>query len=175
MVIFGYLIINLMSGLSERGRMSSSATGGVVTDLSGLRDRGPVHLGYSDWTEMTQEQVNAFADLTGDHNPIHVDPEHARLTSFGGTIAHGMLTLSLLATVTQRLEVTDAATAINYGSDKVRFPAPVRVGDQWRGSAEVTEVTEITGGVQARVTATAEVKDQERPAAVAEFVLRYYA
>jgi acyl dehydratase len=155
--------------------MSASAASGFVTDLDGLRERGSVHLGHSEWAEMTQEQVNAFADLTGDRNPIHIDPEHARTTPFGGTIAHGLLSLSVLAPVTQRLEVTDAATAINYGTEKVRFPAPLRVGDHWRGAAEVTEVTEVKGGLQARINATVEVRDQERPAAVAEFLIRFYA
>lgn len=155
--------------------MSASATGGLVTDMEGLRQRGPVDLGHSEWAEMTQEQVNAFADLTGDHNPIHVDPEHARATPFGTTIAHGLLTLSLLATVTQRLDVTNATAAVNYGTDKVRFPAPLRVGDHWRGSATVAEVTDVTGGVQARINAAIEVRDVERPAAVAEFLIRFYA
>jgi acyl dehydratase len=154
--------------------MSASATSGFVTDMNGLRDSGPVQLGHSDWAEMTQEQVNTFADLTGDHNPIHVDPERARSSVFGTTVAHGMLSLSLLATVTQRLQVTDAGSAVNYGTEKVRFPAPLRVGDQWRGGAEVVEVSEIKGGLQARVNATVEVKDSERPAAVAEFLIRFY-
>ena len=94
----------------------------TVTDLAGLPALAGASLGPTDWAAMTQEQVDAFAELTGDHNFIHVDPERARETPFGGTIAHGFLALALLAVVTQRLTVTDAALSVNYGLDKVRFP-----------------------------------------------------
>ena len=95
-------------------------------------------LGQTDWREMTQERVDAFADVTEDHNYIHIDPERAKETPFGGTIAHGYLTVSLLAPITQSLlEVTDAGTSINYGMDKLRFPAPLPVGAEFRGAAEV--------------------------------------
>jgi acyl dehydratase len=155
--------------------MTSAQTSRLLTDMAGLTSLAGTHLGHSEWTEMTQEQVSAFAQLTGDHNFIHVDPERAKATPFGGTIAHGLLTLALLAPVTQRLQVTDAATGVNYGVEKVRFPAPLRVGAQWRGSAEILEVTEVKGGVQAKMRATVEVKDSERPAVVAEFLIRFYA
>jgi acyl dehydratase len=124
---------------------------------------------------MTQEQVDRFADLTGDHNFIHVDPERAKATPFGGTIAHGLLTLSLLARATQRLQVTDAAMSINYGLDRLRFPAPLRVGDRWRATAQLLETSEIPGGVQVKARATAEIEGAVKPAAVADFVLRFYA
>ena len=155
--------------------MSSVASDGLVTDMAGLRDGGPRHLGNTDWVQLTQEQVDQFAKLTGDHNFLHVDPERARRTPFGGTIAHGFLTLSLVAPVTQRLRVSDAATSVNYGLDKVRFPAPLPVGGQWRGTAEITEVSEVKGGLQAKMVATIEVKGSERPAVVAESLIRFYA
>ena len=155
--------------------MSTSASG-LVTDIAGLRERVGEHLGYTEWEEMTQERVNEFADVTDDHNFIHVDVERARSTPFGGTIAHGYLTLALVASVTQRLmRITDAATNINYGLDRVRFPAPLPVGALWRGGAELMEVTDIPGGVQTKVKATVEVKDSEKPALVAECVFRHYA
>jgi acyl dehydratase len=102
---------------------------GLTTDMAGLRNSLGVHIGYTDWEEMTQERVDAFADTTDDHNFIHVDPERARQTPFGGTIAHGFLSLSLLAPVsTQLLKISDAAMGVNYGLDRVRFPAPLPVG-----------------------------------------------
>jgi acyl dehydratase len=144
--------------------------------MAGLRESAGVHLGYTDWKEMTQQRVDEFADVTEDHNYIHVDPERAKSSPFGGTIAHGFLSLSLLAPVTQQLlQVTDASTSINYGLDKVRFPAPVPVGAQFRGGAELTEVTEVKGGLQAKLVATIEVKGSDKPALVAECLIRHYA
>jgi acyl dehydratase len=149
---------------------------GLVTDMNGLRSAQAMHLGFTDWQEMTQDQVDEFAEVTNDHNFIHVDPERAKQTPFGGTIAHGYLTLSLLAPVTQELlQVTDAGTGINYGLDRVRFPAPLPVGARWRGGAELREVTEIAGGLQAKVTGTVEVEGSEKPAVVAECLIRVYA
>ena len=148
----------------------------MVTDLAGLSGLTDTELGTTEWREMTQERVDAFADPTDDHNFIHVDPERARATPFGGTIAHGYLTLSLLAPITQELlTVSDAAMGINYGLDRVRFPAPLPVGAQFRGSARITEVKPVEGGVQVHVTATVEVRDQPKPALVADCVFRYYA
>jgi acyl dehydratase len=155
--------------------MNSVTAGELVTDMAGLQQSAGLQLGPTDWQEMTQEQVNQFAGLTGDHNFLHVDPERAKDTPFGGTIAHGFLSLSLLAPVTQRVQVTDAATNINYGLDKVRFPAPLPVGAQWRASAEITDVTEIKGGVQAKMIASLEVRGSDRPAVVAESLIRFYA
>jgi acyl dehydratase len=155
--------------------MNSLATSGLVTDFAGLPQTVGTHVGYTDWAQLTQDEVNQFADLTGDHNFLHVDPERAKATAFGGTIAHGFLSLSLLAPVTQRLQVTDAAMSVNYGLDRVRFPAPLPVGADWRGTAEVTEVSEIKGGMQATMVATLEVKGSDRPAVVAGSVIRFYA
>jgi acyl dehydratase len=154
--------------------MNSVMTTDLVIDMASLRGAGGRHLGHTEWVVMTQGQVNQFADLTGDHNFLHVDPERARETPFGGTIAHGFLSLSLLAPVTQRLRVSDAATSVNYGLDRVRFPAPLPVGARWRGGAEITEVSEIKGGLQAKMVATIEVEGLERPAVVAESLIRYY-
>jgi acyl dehydratase len=148
---------------------------GLVTDMAGLRNSDGVHVGFTEWRQMTQDTVNQFADVTDDHNFIHVDPERARETPFGGTIAHGFLSLSLLAPVTQQLlRVSDAAMGVNYGLDRVRFPAPLPVGAEWRGGAEITEVKEVPGGVQVKLTVTIEVKDQEKPAVVAESLVRIY-
>lgn len=148
---------------------------GLVTDMSALPEHVGTHLGYTDWRRLTQETVNEFADLTGDHNYIHVDVERAKSSPFGGTIAHGYLTLSLLAPVTQQLlEVKDAKTVINYGLDKVRFPAPLPVGAEWRGGAELVEVKEVPGGLQGKLVATVEVRGADKPALVAECLIRLY-
>ena len=142
----------------------------------GLTAHAGEHLGYSDWRTLTQEQVNAFADLTDDHNPIHVDPEHANGTPFGTTIVHGYFTVSLLAPLlAELLRVDGASLSINYGMDKLRFPSPIPVGSRFRCGAELTEVTEVKGGVQIRVVATVEVEDATKPALVAECLFRHYA
>ena len=155
---------------------AEGSTQAVVTDLAGLNALAGVDLGHTDWREMTQERVNAFADVTEDHNFIHVDVDRARATPFGGTIAHGYLTLSLLAPITQQLlTVTDAGLSINYGLEKLRFPAPLPVGAQFRGAARIAEVVAIEGGVQVKLMVSVEVKDAPKPALVAECVFRYYA
>ncbi len=155
--------------------MSTSQTAGLVTDMAGLSELVGKHAGYTQWREMTQERVNQFADATDDHQYIHVDVERAKQSPFGGTIAHGYLTLSLLAPIIGELvKVTDATTGVNYGLDRVRFPAPLPVGAQWRGGAEILELSEIPGGVQIKVRATVEVKATEKPALVAEALVRLY-
>jgi acyl dehydratase len=164
---------------SERGGnpMDSAETTGMVTDMATLKECPPgTHLGFTGWQEMPQSLVDGFADLTDDHNYIHVDVERAKSSPFGGTIAHGYLTLSLLAPVTQQLlRVTDASTGINYGLDRLRFPAPLPVGSHWRGGAEIAGVTEVPGGLQVKLLATVEVQGTEKPALVAECLLRVYA
>jgi acyl dehydratase len=155
--------------------MTTSETRGLSTDLAGLGEHVGEHLGYTDWREMTQEQVNQFADVTDDHQFIHVDVERAKATPFGGTIAHGFLTLALVAPVTQQLlDVTDAAMAVNYGLDRARFPAPLPVGAQWRGGAELAEVSEVSGGLQAKLRVTIEVKGSQKPTCVADALIRLY-
>jgi acyl dehydratase len=156
--------------------MSTSSQAGLTTDMAGLAGHAGERLGHTEWAEMTQEKVNQFADVTNDHQYIHVDVERAKASPFGGTIAHGFLTLSLVAPITQQLlKVTDASAGVNYGLDRVRFPAPLPVGAQWRGGAELLEVTEVAGGLQGKLRVTVEVKGSEKPALVAESLVRLYA
>ncbi|MQA74072.1 MAG: hypothetical protein GEU88_07000 [Solirubrobacterales bacterium] len=125
---------------------------------------------------MTQVRVDEFADVTEDHNFIHVDPGRAAGTPFGGTIAHGFLTLALLAPLLAELLVVEgAATSVNYGLDRLRFPAPVAVGARFRAAARLAEAGEIEGGVQIKVVATVEVENAAKPALVADCLFRYYA
>ena len=131
-------------------------------------------LGPTDWLDVTQERVNLFADATDDHQWIHVDPERAANGPFGGTIAHGLLTLSLLPHFTHQLYTVDnVAMAINYGYNKVRFITPVRVGSKIRARAEIAKVDQLGGAVQATVTVTVEIEGSDKPAAVAESIVRF--
>ena len=133
------------------------------------------HLGYSDWLEVTQDRVDTFADATGDHQWIHCDVERARTGAFGGTIAHGYLTLSLASALLPQIVRYDGfEMAVNYGLDKVRFPSPVRVGKRIRAGAELGQVTDIEGGVQAKTMITIEVEGSDKPACVIESVARWY-
>jgi acyl dehydratase len=134
------------------------------------------HLGYSDWFEVTQERVNQFADATDDHQWIHVDPERAAKGPFGRTIAHGYLTLSLVsALLPQLMEVHNISMAINYGTNKVRFPSPVPVGSLIRASADIISADEVPGGVQVTTLTTIEREDSAKPCCVAESIIRYLA
>ena len=132
--------------------------------------------GPSSWIEMTQEKIQTFADVTDDHNFIHVDPEMAKQTPFGGTIAHGYFTLSLLPIMSYELLPHDggAGMALNYGLNKVRFPAPVPSGSRVRGSFRVDGEREENWGRQMTMTATIECEGAEKPVCVAETVYRYY-
>ncbi|NUP47771.1 MAG: MaoC family dehydratase [Catenulispora sp.] len=135
----------------------------------------PVDLGHSAWLEITQERVNTFADATDDHQWIHTDPERAATGPFGGAIAHGYLTLSLLIPLwTELLEVEGVGMKVNYGLNKVRFPSPVRVGAKIRAAGTVASVTEVRGGVEVVVDLTVEIDGQNRPACVAQAVYRFY-
>jgi acyl dehydratase len=156
--------------------VSASETSGLVTDMAGLRELAGQHAGFTEWQTMEQDRVNRFADATDDHQWIHVDVERAKESPFGGTIAHGYLTLSLVAPIMGELvKVTDSSTGINYGLDRVRFPAPLPVGARWRGGAELLEVTEIPGGLQMKVRVTIEVEGSEKPAMVADSLVRLYS
>jgi acyl dehydratase len=148
----------------------------TVQGIAGLEERVGDHLGYSDYVEITQEQVNLFADATGDHQWIHVDPERAAKESpFGGPIAHGYLTLSLGPMLSpQILRVEGVKMGVNYGCDKVRFPSPVPVGAKVRLGAQLTGVERIAGGAQVTMTFTFECEDAPKPACVAEIIFRYY-
>lgn len=134
-------------------------------------------LGTSDWMEITQERVNAFADATGDHQWIHVDVERANAESpFGGPIAHGYLTMSLIsAFLPEIVIVTGISAGINYGANKVRFPAPVPVGSRIRGTATLADATEVAGGVQTTIIVTIEVEGSDKPGCVAEVLSRWLA
>jgi acyl dehydratase len=143
-----------------------------IDDLSSLVGQ---HLGYSDWREITQEQVNQFADATGDHQWIHVDPERAKSGPFGGPIAHGYLTLSLVpALMGQVFAVEGITMGVNYGANKVRFPSPVPVGSELRLGAALAGVEDVTGGVQVTLDVTLEVKDATKPSCAAQVVFRFY-
>lgn len=131
-------------------------------------------LGPTEWLDITQDRVNLFADATDDHQWIHVDPQRAAGGPFGGTIAHGLLTLSLIPHFTQQLyRVDNVAMAISYGYNRVRFITPVRVGARLRARAEIASVTQLDGAVQATLNTTVEIEGSEKPAAVAESIVRF--
>ncbi|HEX6761086.1 MAG TPA: MaoC family dehydratase [Propionibacteriaceae bacterium] len=143
--------------------------------LAELPKLGGSDLGGTDWLEVDQARIDLFADATGDYQWIHVDPERARHSPFGSTIAHGYLTLSMILPLfEQLLQVEPVERKLNYGLNSVRFPAPVPVGAKIRLAARLAEVIEIAGGVQIVVTATVELQDSPKPACVAELVLRFY-
>ena len=134
------------------------------------------HLGYSEWLEVTQERINQFAEATGDHQWIHVDAERAKSGPFGTTIAHGYLTLALSSLfMPQLIKVENVKMGINYGTNKVRFPAPVKVGSRLRGGGEITSVEDVPGGVQVTIKVTIEVEGQDKPACVVESLSRWLA
>ncbi|HZU19685.1 MAG TPA: MaoC family dehydratase [Gaiellaceae bacterium] len=130
--------------------------------------------GPSSWTEVTQDRVHAFADATGDHQWIHVDPERAKDGPFGTTIAHGYLTLSLLPAASYEVVPRSGGMSINYGLNRVRFPAPVPVGSRVRSSFEIVELEEHDWGRQVTMRATVEREGGEKPVCVADVVFRYY-
>ncbi|MFI2239647.1 MaoC family dehydratase [Streptomyces chrestomyceticus] len=147
----------------------------VFGSLDALRNAVGEDLGTSDWLEIDQKRIDLFADATGDHQWIHVDAERAAAGPFGATIAHGYLTLALLpALVPQLLRVDNVKMGINYGVDKVRFPAPVPVGSRVRATARIAGVTEVSGGVQLATTVTVEREGGEKPVCVAETLSRFY-
>ncbi|MDX1733048.1 MAG: MaoC family dehydratase [Halioglobus sp.] len=133
------------------------------------------HLGYSDWLEIDQARIDLFADATGDHQWIHVDPEKAAQGPFGKTIAHGYLTLSLANLfLPQIMQVNNTSMGVNYGCEKVRFPATVPVGSRIRGGGEVISAQEVKGGVQVVVRMTIEVEGGDRPACVIDTISRFF-
>jgi acyl dehydratase len=152
---------------------SKSSTTTTLAELPSFK--GQV-LGSSEWFEVTQDRVNTFADATGDHQWIHVDPERAAAESpFGGPIAHGFLTLSLFVPMwSQILTVTDVKMGVNYGLNKVRFPAPVPVGSKIRLTATLLEVEEVKGGLQLVASGVIEVEGSDKPVCVLESLTRLY-
>ncbi|HSO50572.1 MAG TPA: MaoC family dehydratase [Acidimicrobiia bacterium] len=145
----------------------------VVARLSALQGE---EIGVTDWMEITQERVDAFAEATGDHQWIHVDPVRAAAGPVGGTIAHGFLTLALTVPLAGQVEldVGGPKMAVNYGLEKVRFPAPAPVGGRIRARVTLLAVSEVPGGIQVNRQVTMEVEGGEKPAMVAETVSRYY-
>ncbi|MFC5831502.1 MaoC family dehydratase [Nonomuraea insulae] len=152
--------------------MTTTANG--LTELKALAGRD---LGHSGWLEIGQDRVNTFADATGDHQWIHTDVERAAKGPFGGTIAHGYLTLALLIPLfTELLDIQGVSMSINYGLDKVRFPSPVKVGARVRLAAQVASVEDVPGdGVQMLMDFTLEIDGSPKPAIAARAIYRHYA
>ncbi|MCC5954037.1 MAG: MaoC family dehydratase [Acidimicrobiia bacterium] len=146
----------------------------TFADLDELRAAAGRHLGHSDWVLVDQARIDQFAEATGDHQWIHVDPARAAEGPYGCTIAHGYLTLSLTNLfLPQVVEVRGISAGVNYGVDRVRFPAPVPVGSELRGGVELGSVEEVRGGVQTTMVVTVERRGAERPVCVAEAISRY--
>lgn len=147
----------------------------VFEEPSALLDSTGQHLGHSEWVEIDQQRIDLFADATGDHQWIHVDPEKAAQGPFGKTIAHGYLTLSLANLfLPQIMQVNNTSMGVNYGCEKVRFPAAVPVGSRVRGGGEVISVEEVKGGVQVVVRMTIEIEGSDRPACVIDTISRFF-
>jgi acyl dehydratase len=149
----------------------------AVNGIEELKTLGGQDLGHTDWLQIDQSRVDTFADATDDHQWIHTDPERAAAGPFGGTIAHGYLTLALLIPLmSELLNVSGVRMSINYGLDKVRFPAPVPVGAKIRLKGQVADVAEVAGnGAQITVDFTVEIEGSDKPACVARAVYRHYA
>jgi acyl dehydratase len=147
----------------------------AFASVAELRKAAGTSLGYTDWVDIDQARIDRFAEATGDHQWIHVDPQRAAAGPFGTTIAHGYLTLSLLPALTAgRFSVEGARMGVNYGVNRVRFPAPVPVGSRVRALLELLEVTEISDGVQVTARVTVEREGGGKPVCVAETVSRIY-
>ncbi|MBS7662083.1 MaoC family dehydratase [Pseudomonas lalucatii] len=132
-------------------------------------------LGHSDWLTLEQQRIDQFAEATGDHQWIHVDPVRAASGPFGACIAHGYLSLSLVNLfLPQILEVRGISMGVNYGCERVRFPNVVKAGSRVRGSAQLLAVEEVKGGVQATIRVTVEIEGEERPGCVVDCISRYY-
>ena len=143
----------------------------TFTTFDELTDAIGADLGTTDWFEITQDRVDAFADATGDHQWIHVDVERAKDGPFGGTIAHGYLTLSLIPRFTPGFELGTPGAKLNYGVNKVRFPNPVKVGSRIRATAQIAEVSDVPAGKQLVTRYTIEIEGESKPACVAETVV----
>jgi len=133
------------------------------------------HVGYGEYLTVTQEAVNQFADATGDHQWIHVDPVRAAAGPFGGPIAHGYMTLSLIPVLLNGvMQVAGVKMGVNYGTNKVRFTSPVPVGSQVRAGSTLVAAEAIPGGAQVTMDVVIEIKDAPKPACFAQIVTRYY-
>ena len=168
-----YLAWGTVAGWPDPGRDRN--TGRVTVHLTELPGLAGQHLGYSSWHDITQEDVSRFAALTDDEQWIHVDPERAKDGPFGATVAHGFHTLArFTALLGEILTVDGVATTLNYGVNRVRFPAPARVGSRLRMGLEVKSVEQAGDGIQVLYGATFEIEGQAKPACVAEVIFRYY-
>jgi acyl dehydratase len=151
----------------------------MTTHVQNIDDLGALvgtHLGYSNYLLVTQENVNLFAEATGDRQWIHTDPERAKDGPFGGTIAHGYMTLSLIPVLLGGvIKVDGVAMGVNYGTNRVRFTSPVPVGSEIRAGATLASVEAVSGGVQVALDVVVEVKDAPKPSCVAQVVYRYYS
>jgi len=147
----------------------------TISGIDELRAKVGEELGVSEWHEVTQDAINAFADATGDHQWIHVDPERAAQTPWGSTIAHGLYTLSIGPKFTfDMFTIEGFAFGLNYGYNKVRFPAPLPVNSRVRMRATLSSVDDVPGGVQLTITQTFEREGEDKPVCVAESVSRMY-
>jgi acyl dehydratase len=147
----------------------------TVNGVEGFTDLVGQHLGYSDWVVIDQARIDGFAAATGDYQWIHVDAERAKNGPFGGTIAHGYLTLALAPALLASLwSVAGVSMGVNYGANKIRFPAPVPVGSEVRMGATLAEATDVEGGVQILLDLAFEVKGASKPSCVAQVVFRYF-
>jgi acyl dehydratase len=155
--------------------MTSIHEGILTTPIDDLPTLVGRTFGPSSWRAVTQEEVAAYAELSGDRNPVHLDPVFAAGTPFGGTIVHGYLTLSLVVPLMAEVfQVTGVGVGINYGTDRMRFPAPLPVGGRVRIVGEVTSVEEVAGGYQIAPRVTFEIEGGAKPACVVDMLLRYY-
>lgn len=147
----------------------------IFNHPSELKESVGKQLGVSEWLEIDQARIDTFADATGDHQWIHVDPERAKDGAFGSTIAHGYLTLSLVNKfLPEIIDVRGISMGVNYGSDRLRFPAPVPVGARIRGSAKLIKVEDVKGNaVQSTVRVTVEIEGSDRPACIIDTISRY--
>ena len=147
----------------------------IFNHPSELKESVGKQLGVSEWLEIDQARIDTFADATGDHQWIHVDPERAKDGAFGSTIAHGYLTLSLVNKfLPEIIDVRGISMGVNYGSDRLRFPAPVPVVARIRGSAELIKVEDVKGNaVQSTVRVTVEIEGSDRPACIIDTISRY--
>ncbi|NHC21914.1 MaoC family dehydratase [Nocardioides sp. IC4_145] len=148
----------------------------IAVDLEGLESCIGATAGPGPWLAVDQGRIGQFADVTEDHQWIHVDPQRAAAGPFGGTVAHGYLTLSLIPRLIEDLIAVDGVTmGVNYGLNKVRFPASVPAGSRVRASVELMDVTRVSGGAQLQVRVIVESDVQERPVCVAEVVFLYFS
>jgi len=147
----------------------------TIKGIEELKQLAGQQLGSGDWHEVTQEQINQFADATGDHQWIHTDVERAKKGPFGGPIAHGYFTLSIIPVLLRDvMSVEGMRMGINYGLNKLRFPAPVPIGSKIRANVKCASVEEVSGGLQGTFDVTVEVDGQDKPGCVAQVIYRYY-